>query len=55
MVFTDEHVFPTLNRHLLGAGETYDTLDNVDLGGNNCIEALFELISPHSRAQLASS
>lgn len=46
MVFTDEHVCPTLNRHPPGAGETYDTLDNVDLGGNNCIEALFELISP---------
>ena len=46
MILTDEHLCPTFNHAPDGADETYDTLDNIDLGGNNCVEALFKLITP---------
>jgi len=42
---TDEHLCPTFQLAPPGADETYDTLDNIDLGVNNCVEALFDLLT----------
>jgi hypothetical protein len=44
-MLTDEHLCPVFQRAPPGADETYDTLDNIDLGGNNCVETLFDLLT----------
>jgi len=44
-MFTDELLCPMFQRAPPGASETYDTLDNIDLKENSCVEALFELLT----------
>tara|TARA_B100001057_G_scaffold498043_1_gene603903 strand:- start:91 stop:2079 length:1989 start_codon:yes stop_codon:yes gene_type:complete len=44
-MLTDEHLAPVFRRAPPGVDETYDTLDNVSLGGNNSIEEFYKRLS----------
>lgn len=44
-MLTDEQLAPVFRRAPPGADETYDTLDNVSLGGNNSIDEFYRRVS----------
>lgn len=44
-MLTDEHLAPVFRRASPGADEPYDTLDDINLCGSNCIDAFYKRLS----------